>query len=410
MRNESNRAYIFVIVIILVAALLYFPPYKWAWVGDDYVQFDYVLEFLKRPLSAIQLFNPYFLPWYYRPTQNLWFVGNRAAFGLNPVPFYWQMVLWHSLATAFVYRVLRQFGVRGYSAMLATALFAIHGHYVDVVGWNSSVAIVMAVVFSLASLSAYKEYLTAESAEGAEKHKGLVVSFLFYVLALVTHEEAILLPLFLVVLTLLEGRKWRVSKEPVLMLGTMLTLTAVSIFIQFNRPNLTIDISETPTNQWLELVSPLQMGQFVKDISLRYTLTANWDIAQGAAPLLLAIMVLLLLGAWFLLGNWTVRLGLIWVALHLGLIYATLWQSKPQFLAGRHFYQASFGLVLAIGASIDQVRQMDSPQIKAGRWRVSVVMVPSPSGTVSVTPREPRRSWALMVPVSAGGVPSTTAM
>jgi hypothetical protein len=29
------------------------------------------------------------------------------------------------------------------AAALATALFALHGHYVDVVGWNSSVAIVM---------------------------------------------------------------------------------------------------------------------------------------------------------------------------------------------------------------------------------------------------------------------------
>ncbi len=158
MRNESKLAQMFVVGLLLGAALLYFPPYKWAWVGDDYVQFDYVLAFLKRPLSAIQLFNPYFLPWYYRPLQNLWFLGNRLVFGLNPVPFYWQMVLWHSLATALVYRVLRQFEITPLAAVLATALFAIHGHYVDVVGWNSSVAIVMAAVFSLASLSAYKSF------------------------------------------------------------------------------------------------------------------------------------------------------------------------------------------------------------------------------------------------------------
>ena len=86
------------------------------------------------------------------------------------------------------------------------------------------------------------------------------------------------------------------------------------------------------------------------------------------------MIILLLLGVWFLLGNWTVRLGLLWVLLHLSLIYATLWQSKPEFLAGRHFYQASFGLVLAIGASIDQLRQIDGPRVRAGRWQVSIVM------------------------------------
>ncbi len=386
MRNESKGVHIFLLVgLILGTALLYFPPYKGAWVGDDYVQLDYVLEFLKRPLSAIKLLNPYTLPWYYRPTQNWWFLGNRVAFGLNPAAFYWQMVLWHSLATALVYRVLRQFGVRAYSAVLATALFAIHGHYVDVIGWNSSVAIVMAAVFSLASLSAYKGFLTAESAEGTEKNKRLLVSFVFFVLALVTHEEAVLLPLFFVILTVVEGRRQKAEGRTfsltnlltipqVIYLAAMLLLTATLIIIQFTRPNLTIDISQTPTTQWWELVSPTQIGQFIKDMTLRYTLTANWDMAQETMPLLLALIVLLLLSAWFLLGNWTVRLGLIWAALHLGLIYATLWQSKPNLLAGRHFYQASCGLVLAIGASIDQLREMDTPHVKLGRKRVSLVM------------------------------------
>jgi hypothetical protein len=171
-----------------------------------------------------------------------------------------------------------------------------------------------------------------------------------------------------------EGRKNRPTLPQVLMFGGMLTLTGTLIFIQFTRPNLTIDISQMPSTQWWELVSPLQIGQFIKDITLRYSLTGNWSVAQSAAPLLLAITVLLLLGAWFLMGSWTVRLGLIWVALHLALIYAALWQSKPNLLAGRHFYQASFGLALAIGGSIDQLREIGTPEIRVGRWRVSLVM------------------------------------
>jgi hypothetical protein len=96
-------------------------------------------------------------------------------------------------------------------------------------------------------------------------------------------------------------------------------------------------------------------------------------MAQNATPLLLAIAILLLLGAWFLYGSGTVRLGLVWVALHLGLIYATLWQSKPQLLAGRHFYQAAFGMALALGGSLDQLLALDSPQFKVSKWRVSLM-------------------------------------
>ncbi|PID85049.1 MAG: hypothetical protein CSB13_10070 [Chloroflexi bacterium] len=383
MRHEFKGVHIFLLVgLILGAALLYFPPYKWAWVGDDYVQFDYVLTFLKRPLSAIKLLNPYTLPWYYRPTQNWWFLGNRIAFGLNPAAFYWQMVLWHSLAIALVYRVLRQFRVRSFSAVLATALFAIHGHYVDVVGWNSSVAIVMAALFSLASLSAYKSYLAAKD---TQKNQYLIWSFLFFLLAMVTHEEAVLLPMFFVMLTLVTGSRQQakgtalsLANSPTIpqiaTLIAMLLLTGIFSIIQFIRPNLTIALREVPTAQWWDVISPTHMGQFVRDVTLRYTLTQNWELAQGATPFLLAIVVLLLLGIWFLLGNWTIRLGLIWVGLHLSLIYVTLWQSKPELLAGRHFYQASWGLALAVGASIDLLPEVDSLQIKVGRWRVPVVM------------------------------------
>jgi hypothetical protein len=102
-RNEIKAAQMFVVGLILTAALLYFPPYAWAWVGDDYVQLGYVLGFLERPFTAIQLFNPYSLPWYYRPLQNGWFLVNRLVFGLNPAVFYWQMALWHALAVALMY-------------------------------------------------------------------------------------------------------------------------------------------------------------------------------------------------------------------------------------------------------------------------------------------------------------------
>jgi hypothetical protein len=340
-------------------------------------------------LSAIRLFNPYALPWYYRPLQNLWFLGNRLLFGLNPAPFYWQMALLHALAVALVYRVLRQFGIRPLAALLATALFAVHGHYVDVVGWNSSVAIVLAAVFSLLSLSFYLDYLRGQigpiSKIGpiSRRNGCLALSFLFFLLALLTHEEAILLPLFLLALTAVKGRREKgegrrrlhangFTRPQVVVLGAMMGVTAVSIIIQFTRPNLTIDISETGAARWLGLAAPAQIGQFIKDIFLRYTLTLNWEPLQNAQPLFLGAALLILLLVWFILGNWTVRLGLLWLLLHLGLIYATLWQSKPNLLAGRHFYQASIGLALAFGGSFDQLMARFGRRAALGRWRFSL--------------------------------------
>jgi hypothetical protein len=58
---------------------------------------------------------------------------------------------------------------------------------------------------------------------------------------------------------------------------------------------------------------------------------------------------------WFWWGNRTVRLGLVWLGLHLVFIYWALWTQLPELYAGRHIYQAMIGLVLAIGASLDTV-------------------------------------------------------
>jgi hypothetical protein len=54
-------------------------------------------------------------------------------------------------------------------------------------------------------------------------------------------------------------------------------------------------------------------------------------------------------------GNRVVRLGLIWLLLHLTFIYWALWTQLPLLYAGRHIYQAMIGLVLAVGATLEMV-------------------------------------------------------
>ena len=351
-RKNSKLGQMFVLGLILAALVVYFPPYARAWVGDDYVQLGYILPFVARPFTALQLFNPTTLGWYYRPLQNLWFLANRLVFGLNPAAFYWQLLLWHALATALVYRTARQWGIRPFAAACAAALFAIHGHYVDVVAWVSSVAIVMTAVFSLLSLSFYLDY------RRRPQNKSLWLTLLFFVLALFSHEEAILLPIFLLLLNFLPlSPRHRRTRSPahLLILTTMLALTAVMVIIQFTRPNLTIDISQTPATQWLSLLSPLQFGQFWRDTAVHLTLLFNQQPLMGSGAWLFGWGVLLLLGVWFWVATPTGRWGLLWFGLHMGLIYATIWLQKPELFAGRHFYNAAIGLAWAIGAGIDQI-------------------------------------------------------
>ena len=217
--------------LILGTLLLYYPPFDWAFVGDDYVQFDYIKEVIADPWVGFSLFNPYYLPWYYRPLQLVWFSFLEAIFHFAPQGFYWTALLFHALATALVYRVARQFGLGWMTAVLAAALLAIHSHWVDVVSWISSIAIVIAAIFSLAAVSAWLSYLQRPST------RQLLLTLLFSLLTFLSHEESILLPPILLAILLAQRgvrANWQLKKFKMSAFTSVLFQEGVSLFCSYN--------------------------------------------------------------------------------------------------------------------------------------------------------------------------------
>lgn len=385
--------------LLLLTTSIFFPPYHSAFVGDDYVQLGYVYPFVERPLHVYRVFDPYWLPWYYRPLQNVWFLANRLIFGLEPFGYYALQLLVHLLAVALVYRVARQFRLSRFAAVGSAALFAIHAHHVDVVAWISSIAIVLAAVFSLASLSAYLSYrqrptkqVSTElvSSKPASPHRSLLLlTLVFFLLTLSTHEESFLLPPFLLLMRLASG-DWRRSgfnlrsllsslkkawPETAVFLIMFLAL-AVYLYWQFTRPNLTIDLGETPSSHWLVYLSPLPISQFVVATVDRYTRLTLFLPFLETQTYLVTYLVAIGMGVWFWRGGRVVRLGLLWTLLHLAFIYWALWSQKPNLYAGRHIYNASIGLVLAIGAAMDALIRRYGARTRPLRWPVRTVIKP----------------------------------
>ena len=351
--------------LLLITLSIYFPPFAWAFVGDDYVQFDYIKDVIARPWLSLSLFNPYTLPWYYRPLQLIWFWLLEAVFHFTPDGYYWMELLFHALAVALVYRVARQLKLGAFTAVLAATLFAIHSHWVDVVSWLSSIAIVLAAVFSLAAMSAWLSYLKRPSP------RQLLLTLFFCLLTFLSHEESVLLPPFLLLILVTKRLgigDWRlrykrlisylqslISPKELLLFAALGLLTAAYLYFQFTRPNLTIDLTSRGTAEWLTFLSWPAVAEFIIVTLFRFTFVGNLLELGGTAASLLAMITLLLLGLWFWWGSRTVRLGLVWLGLHLMFIYWALWSQLPELYAGRHIYQAMIGLVLAIGASLDTV-------------------------------------------------------
>ena len=368
--------------LILITLSIYYPPFDWAFVGDDYVQFDYIKEVIANPWLGFALFNPYYLSWYYRPLQLVWFSLLEGIFHFVPNGYYWVALLFHALAVALVYRVARQFKLGTFTAVLAAALFAIHSHWVDVVTWISSIAIVLAAVFSLLTVSAWLRYLQRPST------RHLLLTLLFCLLTFLSHEESVLLPPFLLLVLLaerLEIRDWRlkskkftnlqspICKKEVLLFAALAILTLAYLYVQLTRPNNTIDIAGRRATEWLTYLTWPEFAEFVIVTLFHFTFIVQLVNLGGFAASLFVASVLVLLGPWFCWGNRTVRLGLVWLLLHLAFIYWALWTQLPNLYAGRHIYQGMIGLVLAIGASLEMVlRENFSPQRTQRAQRFSI--------------------------------------
>lgn len=382
---SSTRKHFLMVTAVLIGLILlvwwvYYPPFARYFVGDDYIQFDYVKQFWQRPYLAFQLLNPYQLTWYYRPPQNIWFLLNRQILGYNPVGYYILQLGVHTLAIILLYHVARQFGLSRFAAVSTAALFAIHSHWVDVVTWISSIAIVMEAVVSLLTISLWLAYLKRPS------RRKLALTFLLLLLTLITHEEGIILPLFLLLILWHQRRpsppkhKKR-STKPTSLASTFTRLTkslrpeeylffilsgAVSLaylYIQLTRPNVTLNAASRTPAELLATLAPGALLDFIHMSLFRFTFIYDILTLTGVGKILFVLLALTLLGLWAWYGRWLTRFGLLWTAVHLAFIYLALYTQKPDLYAGRHIYNAGIGLALALGATIDQ-------WLGNGRWEI----------------------------------------
>lgn len=363
-RRGTSYALFILAGVICLSLVVFLPPYRTSFVGDDYIQLGFIKSFVANPAGALQLFLPYWSTWYYRPVQNIWFLANRLLFGLNPFGYYFLQACWHALTIALVYRLTRKLGVSIFAALCGTALFAIHAQHHDVVAWISSIAIIQAAALSLLATICYLTYLADPG-----RVRWLILTLLLCLFTLTVHEEGLLLPIFLAFVRLSQPRpgRWRLHRAEWWALAVLLPALAAYLFVQFSRPNLTIDVAATPAGHYLDYLRPGNVSHFLVTQFGRWTLLSNSGFGRGLlanlaalplAEILFSAALLLLLAIWFRDGGRVVRLGLLWAGLHLGFLYFALYAQKPELFAGRHVYSAWIGICLALAAGIEQlVRQ-----------------------------------------------------
>jgi protein O-mannosyl-transferase len=144
----------------------------------------------------------------YSPLPVLTFALEKAMFAPQPqqAPFIFHLTnLWmHLLCTILVFALLLRLGTSAVAAFLGALLFGVHPMHVESVAWISQRKDVLYGIFYLSALISYVNYIQTTT----KKRTWLIASLAFSLLAYFSTGQAVMLPLSLIAIDFLLGRKW----------------------------------------------------------------------------------------------------------------------------------------------------------------------------------------------------------
>ncbi|HKW19304.1 MAG TPA: tetratricopeptide repeat protein [Terriglobales bacterium] len=133
---------------------------------------------------------------YYRPLFLLWLKINYSLFGLSPAGWHFMSVLLQALVTVQVFCLARRLLRDEIPAGIAALIFAVHPVHIESVAWLSGVTDPLVAAFMLAATLLFLRSFDASARSRWPAYAG---SLVFAVLALLSKEIAIALPVLLIV-------------------------------------------------------------------------------------------------------------------------------------------------------------------------------------------------------------------
>ncbi len=136
--------------------------------------------------------NPYKLPQsaYYRPLQDVWLSVNYHLFGLAPPGWHLMIVAVHLIVVWLVFRIARELTDSRWTPIIAATLFGVLPVHAQAVVWPTAIPLPMGAVFELAALLFF-----IRSRRDARATQ--ILAPLFFAMALLSHESAVLFPLLI---------------------------------------------------------------------------------------------------------------------------------------------------------------------------------------------------------------------
>ncbi len=214
---DEPRRWRRVLLLILFTFALFIDSLAYDFVWDDHVlivsnqytkYFRYLPSFFTQDFSRLTFDE--LGGRFYRPFLALSFLLDYQVWGLNPAGYHLTNLILHAgnslLAYSLGLRVLRREGL----ALLAALLFAAHPVHVEVVAFISGRVDSLLTMFFLLSVLAFVRFRQDRQASGSRAYGA---SLVFFGLALLSKETAVILPLIVLAYDLLFDREGKVSRS-----------------------------------------------------------------------------------------------------------------------------------------------------------------------------------------------------
>jgi len=153
--------------------------------------------------------DPRVLGNYYRPFFLIWLRVNDVVFGNHAWGWHLTTILVHMLATFLLYLLILRLGIDRDVGLLAALIFGLHPAHIEAVAWISGVTEPLLGVFLIATILAYLQ----SRGGGPSAMKWKVASLLFFALAILEKETAMILPGLLLIYEWIFGAQWGTSFE-----------------------------------------------------------------------------------------------------------------------------------------------------------------------------------------------------
>lgn len=315
MRKYLSKTYPYLLIALVVVAIY------GQTLGFDYSNHDDIellqqkAEYLSNPGNILRAFATDVV-WghqniYYRPLLTLSFMVDSWMGGVRPAIFHWGNLILHLLAVCLLFAFLRSLGTGYRPSLLAALVFAVHPVLVQAVAWIPGRNDSLLAALVLASFLCYLKYVRQGRARWALGHA------IFFLLALLAKETAVLLPLLILVHLWLEHSRGEGNsgRRVVLLfvgwaaaLATYLALRSAALSGGLTQGNVRMN---TLTDNWTGFLSYL--GKIFLPVNLSGDpIPADLPLAYGAIGALLLLAITAALGirdrkrflfgaAWYLL-------------------------------------------------------------------------------------------------------------